>query len=138
MMIPSLTLYPILTQALESCTPVKNPDQIATKVMCNSTGRVPDATDVVLFVNTNPDSTRFGAWHAMAVGPNNTLKTIKEAEGTHLNDTPSLRMYPVACTEIRTFRNKKSLEGHLESVQAAVRMKSRSKGAGNYTCSAGI
>ena len=112
MMIPSLTLYPTLTQVLESCTAVKNPDQIATKVLCNLISRFPEATHVVLFVTTDPDSTQFGAWHAMAVGPNNTLKTVQEAEGAHLNDTPSLRMYPAAYAEIRSFQSKKSSEGH--------------------------
>jgi hypothetical protein len=101
MMIPSLTLYPTLTQALESCTAVKNPDQIATKVLRNLTSRFPDATHVVLFVNTDPASTQFGAWHAMAIDPNNTLKSVQEAECAHLNDTPSLRMYPVSYTEIK-------------------------------------
>jgi len=112
MIIPSLTLYPTLTQALETCTAVNNTDQIATKVMRNLASRFPDATHVVLFVTTDPGSAQFGAWHAMAVGPNSTLKSVQEAEGSHLNDTPSLRMYPVAYTEIRTFRNKRSQEGH--------------------------
>jgi len=100
MMIPSLTLYPTLTQVLESCTAVKNPDQIATKVLCNLISRFPEATHVVLFVTTDPASTQFGAWHAMAVGPGNSLKNVQEVEGVHLNDTPSLRMVPVACVEL--------------------------------------
>ena len=112
MIIPLLTLYPTLTQVLESCTSVSNPDQIATKVLRNLTSRFPESTHVVLFVTTDPGSAQFGAWHAMVVGPNNMLKSVQEAEGTYLNDTPSLRMYPVAYTEIRTFRNKRSQEGH--------------------------
>jgi len=106
MMIPKLTLYPSLTQALKSCTVVNNPDQIATKVMRNLASRFPDATYIVLFVTTDPASAQFGAWHAMAVGPNNMLNTVQEAEGTYLNDTLSLRMYPVAYAEINRSRNQ--------------------------------
>jgi hypothetical protein len=85
---------------------VRNPDQVATKVMRNLTSRFPDATHVVLFVTTDPRPSQIGAWHAMAIGPGNRLKTVQEVEGVHLNDTPLLRMYPVAWVELKSVRNR--------------------------------
>lgn len=79
--------------------------------MCNLTSRFPDATHVALFVTTDPGSSQFGAWHAIAIGPGNSLKIVQEAEGVHLNDAPSLRMNPVAYAEIKAARNRKFLEG---------------------------
>jgi len=87
-MIPPLIHYSTLAQALKSCTAVKNPDQIATKVLCNLTSRFPDATHVVLCVTTDSGSSQFGAWHAIAIGPSNRFKIVQEAEGVHINDAP--------------------------------------------------
>jgi hypothetical protein len=94
--------YPTLTEALIAHAPaVKNTDQVATRCLNNLKSRFPSATHAVLFVNQAFDNSQFGAWHVMAVGPDNTYKNLEEIDGKHLNDLPSLRQYPVAAIELK-------------------------------------
>ena len=97
-----IQIFPTLTEALIAHAPaVKNTDQVATRCLNNLKSRFPSATHAVLFVNQAFDSSQFGAWHVMAVGPDNTYKSLDEIDGKHLNDLPSLRQYPVAAIELK-------------------------------------
>lgn len=99
-MIATLTKYPTLTEALAANTPSANPDQDATKIIKKLAQTQPKATQAVLFVNHDFSSSKFGAWTVMAVGPNQTYKTVEDVHGSHLFDLPSQRQYPVAYVDL--------------------------------------
>jgi hypothetical protein len=97
-----IQIFPTLTEALIAHAPaVKNTDQVATRCLKNLKSRFPSATHAVLFVNQAFDSSQFGAWHVLAIGPDNTYKNLDEINNKHLNEMPSLRQYPVAAIELK-------------------------------------
>jgi hypothetical protein len=57
--------------------------------------RNPGTTHLVYFENNLLDSSHCGESGVVAVGPNNTLKSLAEVEGKWLNDLPSQREYPL-------------------------------------------
>lgn len=101
MTVTTLKEYPTLSEAIQEHTPAENPDQAGTKIVKHFADKFPDATNAVLFVNLDFSSSQFGAWTVMAVGPNQTCKTVEEIAGRHLNDLPSQRQYPVAFVALR-------------------------------------
>ena len=92
--------YSTLSEALKEHTPDGNPDPSGTKIMRYFQKRFPTATHAVLFVNQDFSSSQFGAWRTLAIGPDQTYKTLAEVDGQHLYDLPSQRMYPVASVAI--------------------------------------
>lgn len=60
----------------------------------------PTITHLVLFENRLLDASSVGSNGVLAVGPGFTLETPEQAQGRHLNDLPSQRMYAVAYCEV--------------------------------------
>ena len=97
----TLKEYATLSEAIKEHTPAENPDQAGTKIVNHFTKRFPDATHAVLFVNLDFNSSKFGAWTVMVIGPNQTYKELADVEGSHLHDLPSQRQYPVAYVALK-------------------------------------
>lgn len=95
-----ITKYNSLTELLKEHTPTKNADQDATKILKHFRKNYPTATHVVLFVNHDFNSSQFGAWTCMVIGPGQTFATLEEVDGKHLHDLPSQRQYPAGYIEL--------------------------------------
>jgi hypothetical protein len=63
--------------------------------------KFPTAQYAVVFLNMDFNSSQFGAWTVLPVGPDQTVKTLEECSRIWLNDLPSQRQYPVAYVEIK-------------------------------------
>jgi hypothetical protein len=93
--------YDSLADAIGINTTVMDALQAGTKIEKILRDKFPTAEYAVLFVNLDMNSSQFGKWTVLPIGPDQTFKTLAEVQDGHLNDLPSQRQYPVGYSDLK-------------------------------------